>query len=251
MKAEKKSIIDKKEILAGFQGGIPIILGFIPVGIAYAIIAKNAGFSTAETVFMSLSVFAGASQMMSVGMYGGGAAIAAVVIATFIINLRHVIMSTCIFNSMERLKPWQKLLCGFFVTDEAFAVVTSRKNVKTGFQYMLTLGVVTYLSWVAGSAIGALTVDLLPEVVTASLGISLYAMFIGLIFPGVRGNVPLIILVICTAFLNSILSRFMPSSWAIIISTLAGAAAGTFFVELDGSKEKDDEKDNGKDGAKA
>ena len=50
MKAERKSIIDKKEILAGFQGGIPIILGFIPVGIAYAIIAKNAGFSTAETV---------------------------------------------------------------------------------------------------------------------------------------------------------------------------------------------------------
>ena len=229
---------DKNELIEGAKAGIPIVMGFIPVGIAYAIIAKNAGFTTIETVFMSLSVFAGASQMMAAGMYGGGAAMAAIVVATFIINLRHIIMSTCVFNRMEELRPWQKLLCGFFITDESFAVVTSRSSVKTGFRYMLALGTVTYLSWVAGSAIGALTVEFLPETVTASLGIALYAMFIGLLFPGIRGNVPLIILVVCTALLNTLLSRFLPSHHALIISTLSGAAAGTFFVEPDGNKNK-------------
>ena len=227
---------DKKELLEGAKAGIPIVLGFIPVGIAYAIIAKNAGFTTLETIFMSFSVFAGASQMMAAGMYGSGAAMAAIVIATFIINLRHIIMSTCVFNSMESLKPWQKLLCGFFITDESFAVVTSRNNVKTGFKYMIALGVVTYMSWVAGSAIGALTVEFLPETITSSLGLALYAMFIGLIFPGIRGNIPLIILVICTAVLNALLSRYLPSNWALVISTLSCAFAGTFFVELDGDK---------------
>jgi len=228
--------VNKKEIVAGFKSGIPIILGFIPVGIAYAIIAKNAGLTTLETVFMSVSVFAGASQMMAAGMYAEGAGITAIVIATLIINLRHVIMSTCVFNSLEQLSAGKKLFCSFFVTDESFAVVTSRKEHKTSFVFMATLGLVTYLSWVVGSVIGALAVNILPDVITASLGISLYAMFIGLLFPGVRGNVPLIILVIGVAVLNTVLSKLIPSGWAIVVSTLAGASAGTFFVELDGYK---------------
>ena len=62
-----------QQFLRGMQSGVPVILGFIPVGIAYAIMARQAGFSVAQTCFMSLLVFAGASQMMAVGMYAQGA----------------------------------------------------------------------------------------------------------------------------------------------------------------------------------
>ena len=68
--------------------GIPVMIGFIPVAIAFAIMAANAGLGIAETISMSLFVFAGASQMMSVGMIAEGAGMLAIVIATFIINLR-------------------------------------------------------------------------------------------------------------------------------------------------------------------
>ena len=67
----------KDEYLAGARAGIPVLLGFIPVGIAYAIMARQAGFDIFETCFMSVTVFAGASQMMAVGMYAQGAGLAA------------------------------------------------------------------------------------------------------------------------------------------------------------------------------
>lgn len=68
----------KKQYVAGVRAGIPVILGFVPVGIAYAIMARQAGFTIFETIFMSVAVFAGASQMMAVGMYVQGASVIAI-----------------------------------------------------------------------------------------------------------------------------------------------------------------------------
>ncbi|MBR6614358.1 MAG: AzlC family ABC transporter permease, partial [Lachnospiraceae bacterium] len=79
----------KQQFIRGMRAGIPVILGFVPVGIAYAIMAKQAGFTNLQTCLMSLSVFAGASQMMATGMFAQGASIFAMVLATFILNLRH------------------------------------------------------------------------------------------------------------------------------------------------------------------
>ena len=66
----------RTEYLAGLKAAVPVIFGFIPVGIAYAIMARQAGFDIFETCFMSVAVFAGASQMMAVGMYAQGAGLA-------------------------------------------------------------------------------------------------------------------------------------------------------------------------------
>ena len=63
----------RTEYLAGLKAAVPVIFGFIPVGIAYALMARQAGFDIFETCFMSVAVFAGASQMMAVGMYAQGA----------------------------------------------------------------------------------------------------------------------------------------------------------------------------------
>lgn len=226
----------KTQYKAGVKSGVPIIFGFIPIGIAYAIMARHAGFSASETVFMSIAVFAGASQMMAVGMYAHGAGIAAMILTTFILNLRHLIMSTCIMNKMRSEKTSAKLLAAFGVTDESFAVFTTAKQDNCTMPYFLGLISVTYLSWVAGSAIGAFTSDFLSPLLTASLGIALYAMFIALIMPDLKRSSRLGLLVVFTAAVNTVLNQFMTSSWALIASTLICAAIGVFFVDT-GKKE--------------
>lgn len=228
----------KQAYLSGMKAGIPVILGFIPVGIAYAIMARQAGFTIFETVFMSAAVFAGASQMMAVGMYVQGAGVFAMILATFILNLRHLIMSTCVVNQMKQEHLRTKLLAAFGVTDESFAIFTTGKDGPKSAWYFIGLITVTYLSWISGSAIGAVASALLPDVLAASLGIALYAMFIGLLVPSLKHNARLALLVAGTAVLNTVLSRFMASSWSLILSTLAGAAAGVLFVNLDGWEEE-------------
>ncbi len=212
---------DKRDqYLLGVKNGLPVIFGFIPVGIAYAIMARQAGFSILETVGMSVAVFAGASQMMAVGMYAQGAAVITMILATFILNLRHLIMSTCVVNRIRGEKTGIKLLAAFGVTDESFAIFTTEPEERCSIHAFLGLITVTYSSWIVGSAIGAVASDFLPAIITASLGIALYAMFLGL-------------LIVLTAVCNTVLSMWMDSSWALILSTLICAGIGVCFVELE------------------
>lgn len=226
---------DKKtsQYLAGMKSAVPVILGFVPVGIAYAIMARQAGFTVMQTCGMSLAVFAGASQMMAVGMYTQGASIIAMIVATFILNLRHLIMSVCVVNRMRKDSIKIKLLAAFGVTDESFAIFTTEKEEKCSAIYFLGLITVTYASWNVGTLIGAVASDFLPDIVTASLGIALYAMFIGILVPNLTNNWRLGLLVVLTAVCNSILSQLLESSWALIASTLLCAFIGVFFVDLE------------------
>lgn len=223
----------RTEYIAGLKSAVPVIFGFIPVGIAYALMARQAGFDVLETCLMSITVFAGASQMMAVGMYAQGAGILAIILATFLLNLRHFIMSTCVMNKMHNAPKPAKIAGAFGVTDESFAIFTTKKE-HSSLAYFLGLVTVTYLSWNLGTLIGAVTSDFLPEILTASFGIALYAMFIGLISPGLHGNKRLCLLVLLTAVCNTLLCLVIPQSWALIISALICAGAGVFFVDLGG-----------------
>ena len=228
----------KAEFISGMRSAIPVILGFVPVGIAFAIMARQAGFTVAQTCGMSLSVFAGASQMMAVGMYEQGASIIAMVLATFLLNFRHLIMSTCVFERIKQSTLLQKLIAGFGVTDESFALFTTEKEERCTIAYFIGMNYVMYTSWNVGTFIGAIASDFLPTIITASLGIALYAMFIGLLVPNLTNNFRLGLLVILTAVCNTVLSKLMPGSWALIISTLVCAFIGVFTVDLDGKKEE-------------
>ena len=218
---------------SGVRAGIPVILGFIPVGIAYAIMARQAGLSVLETSLMSLTVFAGASQMMAAGMIAKGAGILAMILTTFILNLRHVIMSTCVFNRMKDGNAPTRLALSFGVTDESFSIFTTVQGGHCTTFFFLGLILSTWGSWNVGTLIGAILSDFLPTVITASLGISLYAMFIALLLPALKGNLRLALLLLLTAGCNTLFNLFLDSSWALILSTLLGAFLGVFFVELD------------------
>lgn len=222
----------KKQFLSGMKAGIPVIFGFIPVGIAYAIMARDAGLSIFQTCGMSLSVFAGASQIMATGMIKQGASLIAIILTTFLLNLRHIIMSICVMDKMKPKSTCLKLLAGFGVTDESFAIFTTEKQEKCTPIFFLGLILVTYSSWNIGTLIGAIASNFLPDILSASLGIALYALFIGLLVPGLTNNRKLTALVIFTAVCNSILSQLMDFSWSLIISTLVCAFIGVFFVDL-------------------
>lgn len=227
----------KKQFLAGIHSGLPVIFGFIPIGMAYAIMAKQAGFTGFETVLMSVFVFAGASQMMVVGMYAQGASLLAMILTTLILNFRHVIMSTCIMKHLKEESILKKLLASFGVTDESFAILTTKNDEDITITYFFGLIITTYSSWIVGAVIGTIASSYIPKSISASFGIALYAMFIGLLVPNLRKNYHLTILIVLTAIVNTILTQFMASSWALILSTLTCTFIGVFFVDLNHTKE--------------
>ena len=225
-----------KNFLYGLKMSVPVMLGFIPVAIAFAIMASSAGMSSGESVAMSVMVFAGASQMMAVGMIAEGAGQIAIVVATFIMNLRHFIMSTCVFGRMKKTGLAERLLCSFGVTDESFAIFTTTEKERCDKWYFFGVFLGTYSSWIVGTIIGTFLGSILPASVSNSLGIALYAMFIALLVPNVKGNWRLLLVVVITALINKALRFFIDSSWALVFSTLVGAGIGMFIIKDEDDK---------------
>lgn len=226
--------------LYGLRKAIPVFFGFLPVAITFAILAGNAGLNGYETVSMSVLVFAGASQIMAAQMISLGAQAISIILATFVLNLRHVIMSTCIFRRVRTKNVLIRLFGALSVTDEGFAIITTEEKSRVNVPYMLGIITLTYSSWIAGTVIGVLASNILPEIVADSFGIALYALFIALIVPDIKKSLRLLGVVVITALINCVLSAFIESSWAIIVSTLVGAAIGTFFVDDGVLPEEDD-----------
>ena len=83
-----------KIFIDGVGAAWPICIGYIPIGLALGVIAQKAGLSPSEIGVMSLLVFAGSSQFIAVSMLSAGADIAAIILTTFMVNLRHLLMSS-------------------------------------------------------------------------------------------------------------------------------------------------------------
>lgn len=216
--------------LTGMRHGIPVVFGYVPVGIAYGVAALEAGFSPWETCLMSLVVYSGSGQVLGVSMTAHGASLAAILIATFLINFRYFIMSACIFNRLPALGTAGRAAASFFVVDETFAIFTTAESRLARLPYLAGIIALTYSSWFAGAVIGVAAHSLLPQWVAAGLGIALYALFIAIVFPGCRRNLKIGLLVIFCALCNTLLSFLISGSWAVVISTLGCAALGAALI---------------------
>ena len=122
LKEEQHSYTSIHMIRKGFATGFPIILGYLPVAITYGVLAKQAGMSLTELTLMSALVYAGASQFMAVNMFAVGTGALEIIIATFVLNFRHFVMSLSFMNQLKKIKLKWKIPLAFGLTDESFAV---------------------------------------------------------------------------------------------------------------------------------
>lgn len=213
---------------SGVRDAIPVCLGVIPVGISYGLLAVQAGLSQLQTVLMSVLVMAGSSQLMAVGMMGQ-AAVFSIITAVFFVNLRHIVMSCSVMSRLEKTPLWEKLICAFALCDESFALFSLTGSRSAA--HLLGANTALYGTWVLSSFAGCMMGQLLPAFVSKSFGVAFYAAFLAMLVPNAAKSRGILYLVLLSAGLNTALQFFLPTSWAVILSMVISAAAGTYFVE--------------------
>jgi len=218
-----------QRFLSGMKASIPACLGVIPVGISFGLLAVRAGLTNFEATLMSAMVMAGAAQLMSISMITQGAALSAIILATFFINLRHIVMSSSVMHRMKQVTLPQRLVAAFALCDESFAIYSLSENNSNNF--LLGINTALYGSFIISTLVGSLMTGFLPQIVINSFGIALYAAFLCLLLPSIKHNLQLIMLVVGTALLNWLMQFFLPPSWALILAMVLGAAIGVFVVE--------------------
>lgn len=223
---------DKGQLFFGIKAAIPIVIGFIPVSITFGMVSVQSGISLVNTVLMSGLVFAGASQLMAVNMLMMGAGAVEIVSATFVLNLRHFIMSMSIMNELKHILKFWKTILSFGLTDETFSLLAVRaQETKVNQYYILGLNFTAYLSWVLGTFVGGSLASVIPETISSGMAVAIYAMFIGLLVPAVRANWRLIMIAVTGAVSCLIISKMLSSGWSIIGGTIVGAVIGVFVLE--------------------
>ena len=213
----------------GMLAAVPIVIGYLPIALAYGVIATEAGLTVGEITMMSVLVFGGASQFMIVNMMMASSLYIEIILATFVLNFRHFVMS---FAMMHRLKdaPFlMKVLLGAQTTDESFAFFSlSDVDQERDDRFFVGLFMAGYLAWVFGSLLGGLIGLLIPAKLGISFGISLYAMFIALLVPAVKKERRYLSIAVLAMVLNYSFSLVINPGFSLILATLLASSLNIF-----------------------
>ncbi|MBQ7794342.1 MAG: AzlC family ABC transporter permease, partial [Clostridia bacterium] len=226
----------------GAKDGLPIALGYLAVSFSFGMTAS------AEQVPVWVAVALSALNMTSAGQFSAltlmcqSAPLAEIAAATFVINIRYLLMSIVLSQKLVPLPIASRMLIGFGVTDEIFTVASTKPQ-KVGFAYMMGLIAVPYIGWTLGTLLGAAAGSLLSEAFSSALGIGLYAMFIAIVLPAAREEKSVLFAAALAVGIASLL-YWVPmlsgisGGWSVIIASVAAAALAALVFPNEDVKEK-------------
>ncbi len=211
------------------QGGVaaawPICLGYFPIGLSLGVLAQKGGLAAWQVALMSILVFAGGSQFIAVAMISAGASVTAIVATTFMVNLRHLLMSSSLAVYFPGVSRGFLALFAYGVTDESFAVNMTRfREQGWGRHQALVLNQTANAAWVVSTVAGVYVGQFIPA---GALGIdyALTAMFICLLVFQLRNRI-FVITAVVAAGLSVVCYLALPGNGYVIVASCTAATVG-------------------------
>jgi 4-azaleucine resistance transporter AzlC len=212
----------------GAAAAWPICIGYLPLGLALGVLAQQAGLAWWAVALMSVLVFAGSAQFICVAMLTAGASMPAIILTTFVVNLRHVLMSSALAVHLQGLRRRYLALYAYGVTDESFAVNLTRFR-QGGWDHWRAL-TVNHLAngvWILATIGGVLAGELVHQ---GAMGIdyALPAMFIGLLVFQLQSFIHILTAVLAAA-LSVAWYLLIPGNSYIVGASISAATIGYFL----------------------
>lgn len=211
---------------------LPLTLACAPWGLLAGSTAIDAQLTPMQAQGLSMFVFAGAAQLVAIGMIKGEASVLSILLTTLLLTSQHLLYAMHLRPVLSPLAPKWRCGLGFLLTDEFFALVSPFDRQTFNRWYALGVGLCMYVGWNLFTCLGVVLGKSIPGLDQLGLEFSIAATFIALITPVVR-SVPT---VICVAV--SLLSVVLFSYWqwesAIVLAGLAGMTAGYLSKRLGG-----------------
>lgn len=234
------------EFVRGFKKGIPIFLGYLPVSFTFGLVAVKMGFSPEQATFIALTNIASAGQFAGIRLIEGGAPYIELIITTFVVNLRYMLMSLSLSQKVASDIPFYKrAIMAFCITDEIFALTAMEKD-DVSFPFFSGLMTPPLVGWTLGTFLGTIASNLLPPMLQGCFGIALYCMFIAIIIPPARKSRKVFLAIVVSALLSGLFKHapvfhFISKNgggWAIIISAIIGASLCASIKEIKRTKKR-------------
>jgi branched chain amino acid efflux pump len=219
-------------LIAGARAELPILIGVIPWGLIYGVIAIGAGLPPAAALAMSAIVFAGSAQLIGAELLGSGVPGPVIVLTTLVVNLRHMLYSASVAPYLKHLSARWKWVLAYLMTDEAYVVMISNYHRPGDLAYKhwfaLGAGLTLWTSWQLSTAAGIFLGGQIPA--SWSLDFTLALTFIGLAVPalGDRASVA----AAAAAGLAALLAFDLPLKMGLLLAAGVGITAGLAVESL-------------------
>ena len=219
-----RSAVARTAYIQGSIACLPLSLAVAPWGLLAGSMAIEANLTPLEGQGLSAIVFAGAAQLVAIGMLKGGANLFSILLTTLLLTSQHLLYGLSMRPVIADLPLRWRLGLGFLLTDEFFALTSQYDRQQFNRWYALGVGLCMYVGWNIFTLLGVVLGKSIPGLDQLGLEFSIAATFIALITPIVR-NLPT---VVCVAV--SLLCVVLFSHWhwesAIVLAGLAGMCAG-------------------------
>ena len=200
----------------GVRAALPLAVAPFLFGAAFGVLALDAGLGAAGAITMSATTFAGSAQFAAATILDDGGGTAAAIVAALLLNARYVPLSLAvasIFPGSRRRRALESQL----IVDESWAL--SGRSGRFEYGVLIGAGLLLYVLWVGGTALGTVVGDLLdPEAI--GLDAAFPALFLALLAPYLRERRALVTAV-TAAVITLVLLPVAPPGVPIVAASLA------------------------------
>ena len=170
--------MDRKALAAAFPVTVPVLMGYLAIGIAFGLMLQEIGYNFIWAFFMSLTIYAGSGQYLGVTLLATAAALGTVAVMTLLINFRHLVYGLSMLEKFRGMGI-RKLYMIFSLTDETYALLSSAQapvgvNPKN---FYFAIALLDHAYWILGSVIGAVAGALIP-IDTQGIDFAMTALFV-------------------------------------------------------------------------
>jgi 4-azaleucine resistance transporter AzlC len=215
-----------RELLEGARDQIPILIGVIPFGLIFGALALSAGIRPLAVQGFSLFVFAGSAQFIAASLVGIGTPYTIIALTILVVNLRHALYSATLSPHFRELSRIWKLILSWLLTDEAFAVASSRYARGGGANahwYTLGTGLTLWITWQISTAVGIGLGATIPAAWSLDFVISL--TFLALVVPSITDRASAASAV--AAGVLALVLFGLPFRLGVLLAALFAVALGT------------------------
>tara|TARA_Y100000815_G_scaffold222942_1_gene209749 strand:- start:21607 stop:22287 length:681 start_codon:yes stop_codon:yes gene_type:complete len=212
-------------MIDGVLSATPAMIAAAPFGLLFGALAIDNGMSVFEVALMSATIFAGASQMVGIDLFGDRIAPWLIVLSIFAVNFRHVLYSAVIGRHTRSWAAWQRFVGFFFLIDPQFA--EAEKRAESGkplsFIWFVSGGLTFYVTWLFEGWLGAVFGSLVKNPADYGIDFLLTVYFLVLVM-GFRKRSNWLPVVIVSAVVSVGAYMLVGSPWHVSIGAIAGVA---------------------------
>lgn len=178
----------KTLVKAAFYRSLPVLGGYLVLGVGFGILLGSVGYGPLWALAMSLAVYAGSMQYVGVSLIAGGASVLTVALTTLMVNARHLFYSISMYDLYKNAEKCRNVLI-FTLTDETYSLLCggSVPENTDPDRYRLAVSLLNYGYWAAGSLLGGLLGQVLPFD-TTGIEFSMTALFVTVFVDQWRGT---------------------------------------------------------------